>query len=81
MLPTEKQIDFATRIAETLGIDLPDEKTSTAYSRFIGENMDEFYEVQDEIRYSSGRIFKLEHSYTLTDGFCGDTKLNINPET
>ena len=81
MNPTEKQIDFATTIAETLGLNLPEEYTSSAYSGFIGNNIDEFYEVQADIRYRTGKTFQLEHSNVLGGGYCGDSKLNINPET
>lgn len=77
---TEKQRDFAQVIAETVGADLPEEQTREAYHRFIAEHIDEFYEVRDELRYKGGKTFGLEHSYTLSDGYNGDTKLNKNPE-
>ena len=79
--PTEKQIDFATQIAETLGIDLPEENTKSAFRDFIDDNIDEFYSVQDEIRYKGNDVFSMRHSYVLGNGFCGDRTLNKNPKT
>lgn len=80
MKPTEKQRDFATAIAEMLGIDLPEEYTKESYHDFIDENIDEFHKVQNEIRYKDKSKIRFEHSYTVSDGYNGDTKLNINPE-
>lgn len=80
MKPTERQIDFATEIAETIGDDLPEEYTKEAYSEWIDERYDEFKRVQYEIR-KERHGFYLKHSYVLGKGFNGDTKLNINPET
>ena len=82
--PSQKQIDFATTIAETIGEDLPEEFTSSAYHTFIDGNIDYFYEVQGEIRYKrkqSEPMFHLEHSYVVGSGYNGDTELNINPMT
>jgi hypothetical protein len=82
--PSKRQIDFATAIAETIGEDLPDEFTSSAYHKFINENVDYFYEVQNDIRYKrkwNEPMFHLEHSYIIDSGYCGDTELNINPLT
>ena len=82
--PSEKQIDFATAIAETIGEDLPEEFTSSAYHSFIDDNIDYFYNVQGEIRYKrceNEQMFHLEHSYINGNGFNGDTELNINPMT
>lgn len=82
--PSAKQIDFATAIAETLGIDLPEETTSEAYYDFIRENQDDFYETKREIRreqYRSGDVFYLNHSYGLDRGYCGDSSLNRNPKS
>lgn len=42
MEPTEKQINYAGKIAKTLGIDLPKEFTKTAYWNFINRNKAEF---------------------------------------
>lgn len=78
--PSEKQKDFATAIAEMLGIDLPEEYTKEAYHDFIDDNIDEFYKVQNEIRYKDKSKIRFEHSYTLSDGYNGDAELNINPE-
>lgn len=78
--PTERQIDFAMQIAETIGEDLPEEYTRDAYHDFIDAHIDEFYEVQDSIRYSQRDVlFTLGHSYGLSEGFNGDIRLNINP--
>ena len=82
--PSQKQIDFATAIAETIGDDLPEEFSSRAYHEFISSNIKEFKKVQGQIRYSyegckSG--FQLEHSYITDEGFNGDTRLNFNPNT
>lgn len=79
--PTERQIDFATTIAETVGCDLPEHFDKYSYSEFIGENIEEFYKIQREIRYADGSVFHLQHSYSLGEGFCGDTELNVNPMT
>lgn len=79
--PTEKQIDFATTISEVLGIDLPNERTKKTYHDFIDDNKDEFDEVQREIRYKDGNVFSMNHSYVVSNGFCGESKLNINPHT
>lgn len=80
--PSQKQIDFATAIAETIGDDLPSEFTSSAYHHFIDDNIDYFYKIQGEIRYKRNKdetMFHLEHSYVNNDGYNGDTELNINP--
>lgn len=77
---TEKQIDFATRIAETLGIELPEENTKETYCDFISENLDEFEQVQKEIRYKDNYNIHFGHSYTLASRYNGDQKLNINPD-
>jgi hypothetical protein len=79
--PSQKQIDFATVIAETVGDDLPNEYTKQAYSEFISEHIDEFYEIRDEARYKSGNVFGLKHSFISDSGYNGDRKLNINPYT
>ena len=82
--PSQKQIDFAIAIAETIGDDLPDDFTKEAYHEFISENVDYFYQVQNEIRYKRNRnepMFHMEHSYVTNNGYNGDTELNINPMT
>lgn len=83
--PTDKQVDFATTIAEMIGADLPEEFSVEAYHEFISENVDEFYKVQNEIRrelyYSQDKLFAMQHSFVLEDGFCGDSSLPINPGT
>lgn len=61
--PTQKQIDFATEIAETIGEDLPIGFTKQAYSEFINKNVDYFKQVQNEIRYKGGKVFRLHHAY------------------
>ena len=48
--PTEKQIAFATKIAWTLGIDLPEEYSISAYSDFITDNYREFQKITSIIR-------------------------------
>lgn len=40
--PTQKQEDYAKKIARTLGIDLPSMRTKQAYSQFISENVNAF---------------------------------------
>jgi len=77
--PTERQIDFATAIAEVCGDDLPDEYTKAAYSEWIDEHIDEFYMLRNQDRYESGNVFYLEHSYAFGEGFNGDRKLAFNP--
>lgn len=47
---TEKQIKYATNIAEVLGIDLPGENTKVAYSEFISMNVDDFNRAIEERR-------------------------------
>ena len=79
--PSQKQIDFATVIAETVGDDLPAEYTKQAYSDFISQHIDEFYEIRDETRYKSGKVFSLKHSYVSDNGYNGDKKINMNPYT
>lgn len=79
--PTERQIDFATAISETVGADLPEDFTKEAYSEFIDENIGEFKKIQGEIRYGSRKAFSLNHSYVLSDGYNGDTRLRKNPKT
>ena len=56
--PTEKQIAFATKIAWTLGIDLPEEYSISAYSDFITENYREFQKITSII---STENIKEEH--------------------
>ena len=48
--PSDAQVEFAEAIAETIGEDLPDEYTASAYWEFINENQDYFYEVRRDIR-------------------------------
>lgn len=80
MGPSEKQIDFATAIAEMVGDDLPVDFTADAYSDFISGHIDEFHKLQNEFRYGSESCISFHHSYCLSDGFNGDEKLNINPK-
>lgn len=40
--PTEKQISYATDIANELGIKLPTEKSKQAYSQFISNNINAY---------------------------------------
>ena len=79
--PTQRQIDFATVISEVVGVDPPKDFTKKAYSTFISTYLDEFYKLQDEIRYSSNDTFQLGHSFIVSAGYNGDTKLNKNPRT
>ena len=82
-LPTSKMIDFATAISETVGADLPEKLDWVSYHEFISENIDEFYEIKNEIRkeqYGMGSAFQLYHSYGLGPGYCGDNVLVRNPE-
>lgn len=44
MKPTEKQIKRVDHMAYVLGLSLPDEFTTDAYSHFISENTDEYIE-------------------------------------
>lgn len=48
--PTEKQIAFATEISETLGSDLPEETTKSAYGKYIEENVREYYKVKAQVK-------------------------------
>lgn len=41
--PTERQIKFAEAIAEALDLELPRENTKKAYSAFISEWVDDYY--------------------------------------
>ena len=50
--PTEKQLKFATAIAEALGIELPAEKTRQSLFLFIRDNRPEFDEKQKKPRCS-----------------------------
>ena len=79
--PTEKQVDYVTSICEVLGIDLPDEETKEAYSDFIYEHEKEFKQERYRQRYVySQDTYRLEHSNVIKGGFCGDRKLNVNPQ-
>lgn len=49
---TEKQVKYATDIANTLKIQLPREYTKQAYSQFINENVDAFKRAKQ--RYYDG---------------------------
>lgn len=40
--PTQKQEDYAKKIANTLGLELPSMRTKQAYSHFISENVNAF---------------------------------------
>ena len=51
--PTQKQEDYAKKIAQTLGIDLPDMRTKQAYSQFISKNVNAFKREQQRWRASS----------------------------
>lgn len=56
---TEKQITFATSIAETLGLKLPEEPTKEAYSQFISGNIELFNTVRSQLlsnRYKGDNI-------------------------
>ena len=76
---TEKQIDFATAIAEELCLDYPDFDDREDTSEFISEYADEFYEQRNSRRYRSGNLCTLEHSYVGSYDFNGD--LNKNPKS
>ena len=76
---TEKQIDFATTIAEELGLELPDFNDRTETSDFISEYADEFYEQRNSRRYGSRMTFTLDHSYVGSQDFNGN--LNKNPKS
>lgn len=79
--PTEKQIDYVTTIAEVLGTEMP-RFTKQAYSDYIDDNESEFKQERYKQRYiNSDKVYRLEHSNTLCNGFCGDKKLNMNPDT
>lgn len=78
--PSQKQIDYATKIAETLGIDLPeDDATMGDYADFIDENKSEYYSFIYREAYRNGTYHTWQHSYNLTEGYCGDNIFNINP--
>ena len=79
--PTEKQTDYVTAICEVLGLDLPDKETKEAYSDFIDEHEKEFRQERYKQRYVySEDTYNLEHSNVLKKGYCGDRKLNMNPQ-
>ncbi len=42
--PTDRQVGFATEIAEALDLPLPDEYTGKAYQEFINDNLRDFNE-------------------------------------
>ena len=44
--PTEKQLEFGKKIAELLGINLPQEKTRQSMFLFIRDNKPKFDEMQ-----------------------------------
>lgn len=79
--PTQRQVDFAIAISEVVGVDPPKQFSKKAYSAFIYTHLDEFYKLRDEIRYGSKDTFQLEHSFVVSAGYNGDTKLNKNPRT
>ena len=47
---TKKQIAYAEKIAKTLNIDLPEEKTKAAYKAFISENQEKFVIINAPLR-------------------------------
>lgn len=47
---TKKQIAYAEKIAKTLDIDLPEEKTKAAYKAFISENQEKFAIINAPLR-------------------------------
>ena len=76
---TMKQKDLAMTIAEELGIDVPDEDSSDAYSDFIGEYYGEFKRERNKRRYESGEVWGMDHFYHFSDHVYD--KQNKNPET
>lgn len=50
--PSYKQANFAAKISEKLGIQLPAENTKQAYSNFISEHMDEYNKPQAQAQPS-----------------------------
>ena len=77
--PTQKQIDFATTISEWVAVDLPQEMTKDSLWEYINEHCEEFYKLQNEERYRTGRLFTMEHAYHFGD-YMYD-RINKNPET
>ena len=51
---TEKQMSYATAIANKLKIQLPRKNTKQAYSQFINENVDAFKRAKAKQRYHIG---------------------------
>ena len=50
--PTEKQLEFGKKIAELLGINLPQEKTRQSMFLFIRDNKPKFDEMQKKTRWN-----------------------------
>lgn len=51
--PTDKQMQFATSIAETLGIELPAERTRQSLFLFIRDNMPRFKQKRSMDRHNA----------------------------
>lgn len=48
--PSEKQIEFAKAISYYLNLELPEEYSAQAYWKYINENSEKVYEVQESRR-------------------------------
>lgn len=55
--PTEAQLSFVKDICDELNIDEPEELTREAYSDFISEYKDQFYNKRATSRYNDQFIF------------------------
>lgn len=67
--PTEKQIKYAKRIADRLGLDLPKDYTKQAYWNFIKEHVEEYNVEEAIIVLELQQGFEVEECYYYDD-FC-----------
>ena len=63
--PSEKQVSFATDIANSLNLCLPSELTKQAYSQFISENVNAFKRAKQ--RYYADEDMALIYGSCLED--------------
>jgi len=60
---SKKQIDYAEKIAKTLNIDLPEEKTAYAYWKFINEHKNDY-------KWERSRIFNETYGEEISHVYC-----------
>ena len=61
--PSEKQINFANKISNSLNKPVPTEKTAQAYFLYISENLEAYQEKEARLRAAWKRIRRKTASY------------------